>query len=95
MGKHGPGASMKGVILQECKTAENLLKKSNLTKDEQKEIMDIIKEMAYEWCSANAGACAIEEAARKLLGPEKSPELFQEFLKSGVKQRKMYETFPF
>ena len=95
MGKHGPCASIREIIEHEVKAVEEILARSSLNKDDQKEVLDILKEMAYQWCSSNAGACAIEDAALRLLGPERSHELFQEFLKSGMKQDKMRETFPF
>lgn len=95
MSKYGPGVSMKTVITEEVRSVQEILDKSNLSNEEKKAVIDSVKEMAYQWCQANAGACAIEEAAEKILTPVKWQEITLAAMTGSMSAIKMAETYPF
>ena len=79
--KYGSGASMRSVILAETEEVEAVLTKNGLSDADRETVMKAFREMAYQWCSSNAGACAMEDAVRKIY-----PD---------IREKKMRETFPF
>lgn len=102
MGKYGAGASMRYVIERETEEAEEILGRSGLDAEDREKLIGILKEMAYQWCSANAAARATEEAFLQMQGVRseeecmglimKLPEYWQ---RSGIYETVMRETWPF
>lgn len=95
MGKYGSGVKMKDVITCECKEVEEILLRSGMDRAAQKKVMDALKEMAYQWCMANAGACAIDECARKGLDKKTYTEMMNPANFGSIIEKKMKETWPF
>lgn len=95
MGKYASGTSMKTVIKSEVKEVTGILKKSNLSKADQNAALDALKEMAYQWCMANASACAMERAALETLGEDRYTDLVKTAITSGVQEETMKKTWPY
>ena len=96
MSKYGPGVSMKTVITEEVAAVQNILNRSNLSEEDKKSVIDTVKEMAYQWCMANANACAIEDAAKDVLpDPVTWQTIALTTMNKGVAAIKMAETYPF
>ena len=60
MSKYGSGVSIKSVIRMECEEVEKILDKYRIAEEDKEVVMSAMKEMAYQWCFANANACAYE-----------------------------------
>ena len=97
MGKYGSAVSMKDVIEMEVAEVTDILSRSKLTEEERTDIIDSLKEMAYQWCSSNATACAMEQSAKQFMTDVQFHEWTSSVVqdKSGIRQRKMHETYPF
>lgn len=95
MGKYGNGVSMKDAIKMDVERTIEILDRSNLSDEEKSEIVDTVKEQAYQWCHSNAFACAIEEIATDGMLSEQYAEFGKKVMKSPTIQKKMAETFPF
>ena len=97
MSKYGSGVSMKSHLSSELKEAQQILNKSNLSEEDKESVLSTIREIAYQWCTSNASACAIEELWKEKF-PKEYEEMMQTFLKSNtfhrVYQQKLQETFP-
>jgi len=94
MSKYGSGVSMRTVIESEVREAEQILKESGLSEDGKEQIIDMLKEMAYQWCAANASACSFEGAVKEKY-PDEFKILLSESIRSGIKEQKIAETYPF
>ena len=95
MGKYGPGVSMKTAITEETKLVQGILDKSNLSEEDKDTVMGSLKEMAYQWCQSNATACAIEDAAMKMVDVATWQTIEMEAARGGAQGVKMAETYPF
>ena len=99
MSKYGNGVSIKDVIINEVTETEKLLKNSDLPEEEQVEIINSLKEMAYQWCKANALSCALEDIVKnirkELNGNEESDDLTWAIIIGKITDQKMKETYPF
>jgi hypothetical protein len=96
MGKYGSGAAMKEVIRVEFERVENILNTVEIPEKEKQDILDIVKEFAYQWCSSNAAACAIESAYKRLHpNDEDMHSLCQEVLSNGIREQVFNTTYPF
>ena len=97
MGKYGSGVSMKAVIAMEVESVSDILARSGLSDEERQDILDTVKEMAYQWCSSNATSCAMESAAQKILTSEQFNAWNSTVVHDdmGVRDTKMKETWPF
>ncbi len=95
MGKYGPGVSIKTVITQEAKLVQEILDKGNLSEEDKDTVMGSFKEMAYQWCQANATACAIEDAAKDVVDAATWQMIEMEAVRNGLQGIKMAETYPF
>ena len=95
MGKYGPGTLMKTVITEETKMVHETLQRSNLSEEDQSNIMNAFREMAYQWCDANATTCAVEDAVTSIYGEKVMEAVTTTAMTSGVHERKMAETYPF
>lgn len=93
MGKYGNGVSMKTVIETEVADAEMLLQ--DQPEEVREEILNIIKEMAYQWCHSNAFACAMEQIISADMSESEFVQFGQKIMNSPVVMDKMQETFPF
>lgn len=95
MSKYGPGVSMKSIIVSECKEVEELLDRSDMFPEDKAQVLDAMKEMAYQWCSANATACAMEDVAKSMLSEEQYATFQKKVMEGLSVGKKMQETFPF
>ncbi len=95
MGKYASGTSMKTVIKNEVKEVAGILKKSNLSKADQNAVLDALKEMAYQWCNANASACAMEQAVHEIFGDDKYAAVAKTTITNGVREDVMRKTWPY
>ena len=95
MGKYGSAVSMKDVIEMEVSEVTDILSRSKLTEEECTDIIDSLKEMAYQWCSSNAHACAFESAVKSMLSEEDYQNLAWAVIHGGMQEKKMAETYPF
>ena len=93
MGKYGNGVSMKTVIETEVADAEMLLQ--DQPEEVREEILNIIKEMACQWCHSNAFACAMEQIISADMSESEFVQFGQKVMNSPVVMDKMQETFPF
>lgn len=97
MSKYGSGVRMKQVIVTETEMVESILRKSNLSQEDIQTVMDAFREMAYQWCTSNASACAFS-AFLKDSHPNVYEDSIGAFLGSDVYhkeyQRVLAETFP-
>ena len=97
MSKYGSGASIKTVIESELAAVEEILERSSLTEQDRELITDSLKEMAYQWCTANATACALDRLLEKEY-PRVYKKIMTGFLRSETYhseyQKKMNETLP-
>lgn len=95
MSKYGSCVSMKQVIQLEMQAAEKILDQSGLSDENKDALRDILREMAYQWCSTNASFCAYEAAVEKVCGHgDAMQQIMAEQCKSGAYERKMRETYP-
>ena len=60
MGKYGSGVSMKDVIRMEVEDARSALEHEQVDEDVISYVLDILTNMAYNWCESNAAARAVE-----------------------------------
>ena len=95
MSKYGSAVSMKDAITMEVAEVEEILSRSNLQDEEKEAIVDSLKEMAYQWCSSNAHACAFESAVKSMLSEEDYQNLAWAVIHGGMQEKKMAETYPF
>ena len=95
MGKYGNGVSMKDAIKMDVERTIEILDRSNLSDEDKSEIVDTVKELAYQWCYTNAFACAIEEIATEGMSQAEYFEFGKKVMKSPTIQKKMAATFPF
>ena len=96
MSKYGNGIGMKKVISAEVEHVRDILSQNTLSDKDREDVMDILKEFAYQWCSSNAAACAIESAYRKLCpSDEDMHALCSEIMSSGVRDQVFDKTYPF
>lgn len=95
MSKYASGTSMKTVITSEIAEVEAILRKSNLCAEDKKTVIDAMKEMAYQWCSSNASACAMETAVANLYGEAGLVAVGNDMIKNGVRDQKMSTSYPF
>lgn len=95
MGKYATGTTMKEVIQSEVQGVTAILARSGLPKEDQKAVTDALKEMAYQWCSSNAMACAMENAAKQRMSEDEYAELCKAAIHSGIQEQKMKDTYPY
>lgn len=95
MGRYASGTPIKTVIRTEVRHVKAVLADSGLSKEAQKGIIDAFKEMAYQWCSSNAMACAMEAAAKEMMTEEEYRDLCKKACESGVQEQKMKDTYPY
>ncbi len=95
MSKYGNGFSIKEVIIAEVKNTENLLAKSNLTQADKTEILDSLKEMAYQWCEANSAACVMEYCISKILSKEDYERVSKAIIENMLIEKNTAKTYPF
>jgi hypothetical protein len=95
MGKYGSAVSMKDVIRMEVEEVEEILKGTKMPDEDKTRIVDALKEMAYQWCSCNASACAFEGAVKSLLPNKDYENLIRSVIHGGMIEKKMVETYPF
>lgn len=77
MGKYGSWVGMKSVIEMEVDEIKSILHPYNINQKDMRDVLDIVKNMAFEWCRANASARAGEEWAKDHL----SEEAYNNYLK--------------
>lgn len=94
MSKYGNSVSMRTVIESEVNEVNGILEKSSLSKKQKEQVVDAMKEMAYQWCCANASACALENAIREICPKEMERIMFAS-IRSGFIERKKAETYPY
>lgn len=95
MGKYGSGVSMKTVIELEVREVEGILDYYKLPQEEKAQVIDALKEMAYQWCSSNATACALEDAVMKFCNDETAQNVLREAVAGGVREHQFAATYPF
>lgn len=95
MGKYGNGVSMKTAIEAEVADAEMLLQ--DQPEEVREEILDIIKEMAFQWCQSNALLCVLENIAREVIDEYEQQKFRSVFIRRYYEevQDKISETYPF
>lgn len=76
MGKYGSGVSMKDVIRMEVEDAKSALEHEEVDEDVISYVLDILTNMAYNWCTANAAGRAVEKWAQDNL----SEDLYKDYL---------------
>jgi hypothetical protein len=96
MGKYGSGVSMKSMLETEMKEIQAVLQKYDMSDEDKKIIINAYKEVAYQWCSSNANACACEKQITAAIGLEKQMKYINisspEF--NNAVYIKMKETYP-
>ena len=95
MSKYGSGVSMSDTITAETQHVEEILDRNGVGGEDKEAVLDALKEMAFQWCNANAFSCAMETALKKLCPDISSQDFMQAILENGVINQKMAETFPF
>lgn len=95
MGKYGNGVSIKDAIKMGVERTIDILDRSNLSDEDKSEIVDIVKELAYQWCSTNAFACALEEVATANMSTEEFVRFGKFVMESPTIHKRMMETYPF
>ena len=95
MGKYASGTDMKTVITSEVADVQKILARSNLCAEDKKAVINAMKEMAYQWCSSNASACAMESEVTKLYGADGAAAIAKGVIHNGVYEAKMADTYPF
>lgn len=60
MGKYGSGVGMKNVIRMEVEDTKSALEHEGVDQDIIDYVLDILLNMAYNWCESNAAARAVE-----------------------------------
>lgn len=70
MGKYGSGVGMKDMIEMEFDEIKSILHPYKLGKQDEEELLGIVKNLAYEWCCSNACARAVEEWAKDHMSEE-------------------------
>lgn len=86
---------MKTVIELEVEEVEGILDNNNLPEEEKAQVIDALKEMAYQWCSSNATACALEDAVMKFCNDETAQNVLREAVAGGVREERFVATYPF
>ena len=86
---------MKTVIELEVGEVEGILDNNNLSEEEKAQVIDALKEMAYQWCSSNAVACALEDAVMKFCNDETAQNVLREAVTGGVREHQFAATYPF
>lgn len=95
MGKYGNGVSMRSAIEMEMQEANEILNRTNISEEDRKALLDIIQEMAYQWCQSNAFACAMEKALKEEYPEVNLGRIVQYLLRTGVKEEFFGKTYPF
>ena len=95
MGKYGNGVSMKDAIKMDVERTIEILDRSNLSDEDKSEIVDTVKELAYQWCYTNAFACALEEVATANMSKEEFAKFGKFVMESPTIYKRMMETYPF
>lgn len=70
MGKRGPGVSIADHVELERKSIREILDRNGVTGEDRQSIVDSFEEAAYQWCRANALACAMEGILNRKFGEE-------------------------
>lgn len=70
MGKYSNGIGMKDAIRMDVEDARSALEHEEVSEEVIEYVLDILKEMAYRWCSSNAAACAVEKWAKENLSED-------------------------
>lgn len=86
---------MKTVIELEVEEVEGILDNNNLPEEEKAQVIDALKEMAYQWCSSNAIACALEDAVMKFCNDETAKNVLREAVVGRAREEKFVATYPF
>ena len=86
---------MKTVIELEVREVEGILDYYNLPEEEKAQVIDALKEMAYQWCSSNATACALEDAVMKFCNDETAKNVLREAVAGRAREEKFVATYPF
>lgn len=95
MGKYASGTSMKTVIESEVNEVTAILDKSNLTQEDKSAVINALKEMAYQWCSSNATACAVENAVTEAFGKDGLAVVSALSMRNGTREVKLLQTYPY
>lgn len=95
MSKYASGTSVKTVIKNEVKAISAILKKPKLSKEDKADIVDAFKEISFQWCTANATSCAVEQAILTLYGEEERTKVIKEAIRNGVHEEVMDRTWPY
>ena len=95
MSKYPSSTPMRSVILQETGMIDRILRKSGLNKQDREDVLTAYKEAAYQWCSSNAMACAMEQAVIEIYGDEGMQAVNRTVRRNGVIEAKMLDTYPF
>lgn len=85
---------MKDRIKREIKAADEILKKYDMSKDDEADLLLALLNLAYEWCATNAAACAFEHEVRKEVGNDKFMDIVKKSIRNGIAEMKMEATYP-
>ena len=93
MSKYGSGVSMKSAIQMEIDEIKSILHPYDIDKDDLSEVLDIFKEMAYQWCTSNAAGRAIDEWMKDNVSEEEYNKYVTLLIPNGRHMNKYYETY--
>ena len=87
---------MKSAIEMEVEEVTEILNKYQLSQEDKEAVLNALKEMAYQWCQSNAGACLMEELVQERLTQEQYTELVKAYIHDtkGYRMQKMLDTYP-
>ena len=93
MSKYGSGVSMKSAIQMEIDEIKSILHPYDIDKDDLSEVLDIFKEMAYQWCTSNAAGRAIDEWMKDNVSEEEYNKYVTLLIPNGRHLDKYFETY--
>lgn len=93
MSKYGSGVSMKSAIQMEIDEIKSILHPYDIDKDDLREVLDIVKEMAYQWCTSNAAGRAIDEWMKDNVSEDEYNKFVTLLIPNGRHMDKYYETY--
>lgn len=93
MSKYGSGVSMKSAIQMEIDEIKSILHPYDIDKDDLSEVLNIVKEMAYQWCTSNAAGRTVDEWMKDNVSEEQYNKYVTLLIPNGRHMNKYYETY--
>ena len=87
--------SIKKAVAQKTESAEIILDECGINQEDKERLLDIIKGLAFEWCSSNAHAKAMEYAMISIYPDLDIMAFTKLMLESAVYDETLMDTYPY